>query len=63
MCIYIGVSIVLSSLVLILAEFGLITVALVHPARSKDGCREVVLSNDFQSLWKSETRRGTLSMI
>lgn len=49
-CIYVSVDIVLISLVLILAEFGLIIVGLVHPAWSKDGCREVVLPNDFQCL-------------
>lgn len=56
MCIYISGNILLISLVLILAELGLIVVGLVHPAWSKDGHREVVLPNDFQRLKATRTR-------
>lgn len=48
--IYISVNTMLASLVLILAEFRLVVVGLIHPAWSKDGGREVVLPNDFQCL-------------
>ena len=46
-----------NSLVLVLAEFGLIAVGLVHPAWSKDGCREVVPPDDFKCLKMNKTKK------
>lgn len=46
----VSVYISLISLVLIFGKLALILVGLVHPARSKDGNREVVFSDQFQRL-------------
>lgn len=61
-CIKVSLNIASISHVLILAEFGLIIVGLIHPAWSKDGCREVVLPNDFQCLKKMHTVNDLLAM-